>query len=125
MSGRLSCGHPRPPVVGCSDGVGHAADGRTYCPECCASRDVGAMLKDGNSRRLPLYFDGKAITNWPGSLRITAFGTRCGRHNIAGSRVDVWFIGPDRYYWHGVQYGKNRQVLHARRTKERPKGGTR
>lgn len=61
-------------------------------------------------------YDGK-LTNWPGTLCYKATSIRKGHHNIAGSRVDVWFVGPDKHVWHGAQYGDNTQLCHCRRTK--------
>jgi hypothetical protein len=61
--------------------------------------------------------DGAAeITNWPGSLRFTGRYTK-GAHNIARTRYDVWFYGPDKTAWYGVQYGENTQIAHCRRVK--------
>lgn len=60
-----------------------------------------------------------AITNWPGSLSFPVYGVRKGRHNIAGSRYDCWFNGPDGHVWHAVQYGEWTQIAHCRRTKEK------
>lgn len=109
-----SCGH-----VGQG---GRAASGRTYCDRCIAAHDIGCMLRDGHSRRLPLYLTRDAagawtVSNWPGSLIFQVIGTpRRGRHNIASSRYDVAFVGPDRRVWSGVQYGEFTQVVHCRRT---------
>jgi hypothetical protein len=56
------------------------------------------------------------VTNWPGSLRFNAF-VRRGRHNLAGTRYDLWFTGPENTLWHGVQYGDQTQVCHCKRLK--------
>jgi hypothetical protein len=58
------------------------------------------------------------ITNWPGTLRFRAFAVLKGRHNIAGTRYDVYFR-VNGAEWHGVQYGENTQILHCKRTKVR------
>jgi hypothetical protein len=116
------CGHVAK-GNGTSTGYGSDDHGRTFCFECCASRDVGAMLKDGNSKRLPLYLtiekQGDKVSNWPGTLVFPVRYRRAGRHNIAGTRADVRFVGPDRYLWHGVQLGEWTQIVHCRRTRER------
>jgi hypothetical protein len=57
------------------------------------------------------------LTNWPGSLQFRAHAMKEGRHNIAGTRIDVWFIGPDGARWHGTQYGEWTQLCHCRRVK--------
>ena len=67
--------------------------------------------------RIMLYLSNGEVMNWPGTLRFPAH-VRKGRHNIAGSRYDVWFAGPDGFQWHGVQYGDNTQICHCKRTKQ-------
>lgn len=68
--------------------------------------------------RATLYLDGLNILDWPGRLRFRAARRSTGRHNIAGTRTDVWFVGPDGAAWHGVQYGQNTQIVHCKRTRE-------
>jgi hypothetical protein len=58
------------------------------------------------------------VTDWSGMLRYRALNYRVGRHNMAGKRYDVDFIGPDGYWWHGTQYGDNTQIIHCRRRKD-------
>lgn len=127
------CGHyyPSPPKgIG---GVGYARDakGKTACYECCAARDRAEMECSGTSKRLPLYLsrsrvemkDGSIkggswkVTNWPGTLRFPVNRIEKGQHNIAGTRTDVWFKGPDYFWWHGTLYGENTQIVHCKRTK--------
>lgn len=92
-------------------------DGKTTCYECCAKLDAQWMREKG---KITLYLttdgDKATVGNWPGSLKFSAF-VRKGRHNIARTRYDVWFIGPDHAQWHGVQYGENTQICHCRRIK--------
>jgi hypothetical protein len=60
-----------------------------------------------------------SVTDWPGRLVIKlpdGYYPRKGRHNIAGTRRDVWFTFEGRT-WHGVQYGEDTQLLHCRRLK--------
>lgn len=54
------------------------------------------------------------ITNWPGTLEFPALQVRSGRHNIAGTRIDVWFF-VGKQQWHGVQYGEWTQICHCKR----------
>lgn len=56
--------------------------------------------------------------NWPGSLEFRCW-TRTGNHNIARTRYDVWFYGPDGYIWYGVTYGEDTQLCHCKRTKKK------
>jgi hypothetical protein len=94
---------------------------RKFCFDCCAERDKEQMRKTG---RIVLYLEKREtgtggfmrfVTNFPGSLEISAFG-KTGRHNIAGKRVDVnfYFEGTN---WHGVQYGCDSQLCYCRRLK--------
>ena len=96
-------------------------NGQKVCLHCCADRDAEAMIRDGDSRGLPLYLNDVGrdaeVTNWPGSLRFSLNGLSRGGHNITGRRVDVWFNGPDGYVWHGVRYGHWTDIVHCKRTK--------
>lgn len=95
------------------------------CYDCCAKRDREYMAKEG---KIALYLATGPdtgcqweVTNWPGTLCFKVRSYKHGDHNIAGSRIDVWFDGPDGHIWHGVQYGTNGQVCHCKRTKETSK----
>ena len=105
--------------------TGYAIDQqqRKICFQCCGKRDRQSMIDMGHSRHLPLYLtatDGKGeVTNWPGTLRFPVTHHRNNRHNMGGTRHDVWFAGPDGHVWHGVQIGEQTQVCHCKRTKER------
>jgi hypothetical protein len=104
-------------------GFATTQEGEKHCFDCCAVVDRDYMIDKGHSKGLPLYLvqkkEGKwFVTNWPGTLSFWVGTLRKGRHNIAGSRYDVWFNGPDGHVWHGVQYGEWTQVCHCKRTKE-------
>jgi len=106
-------------------GTGYAVkrNGHKVCYACCAIRDSLEMCKSGHSKRLPLYLskdkEGRyTVSNWPGTLSFRVWCSKEGKHNIAGTRTDVWFAGPDGHEWHGVQYGEFTQIVHCRRTKE-------
>ncbi len=118
--------------------TGYAKDGRTnakICFACCGIMDRETMISEGESDRLPLYlsenppkdqtyihslgvYANSEIINWPGTLRFPAW-CKQGKHNIARTRMDAWFDGPDGHKWHGVLYGENTQIIHCKRTKER------
>lgn len=102
---------------GGSGGTGYGFDCKHHkvCYSCCAVRDTETMKKES---RIVLYLskdtDGHYhVSNWPGTLKIEPFKVRIGRHNIAGSRYDVWFSHAGKS-WHGVQYGENTQLLHCK-----------
>lgn len=110
------CGHEIPALpAGHCGGTGYAVDreGRKFCYQCCAAEDRRQMATTG---RATLYLTGNELTNWPGSLRIPVRAKSRGRHNIAGSRTDVWFTFGG-HGWHGVQYGDNTQLAHCKRLK--------
>jgi hypothetical protein len=89
-----------------STGYGVDKDDNKICFSCCAEEDKKQMNKSG---KITLYVsqteNGYKITNWPGSLVIPVNnGYSKGKHNIAGSRLDVWFTFNNKQ-WHGVNYG--------------------
>ena len=101
-------------------GTGYAtkANGRAkICYACMADVDKKTMQIHGNSRRLPLYLEGDKVTNWPGTLSFKVLGRSSGRHNMAGTRDDVWFRGPDGFIWHGTRYGEFTNICHCKRTR--------
>jgi hypothetical protein len=107
------------PPVNDSGGTGYATileEGMEHkiCYACMARRDRDFMDEHG---KIALYYDGHKVTNWPGTLHFQLLSIHHGRHNIAGSRVDLWFKDHNRRIWHGVQYGNNTQVIHCRRLK--------
>lgn len=125
----LDCGHAPNPDANTS-GYGQDSEGKKYCYACCAERDKEAMRTDG---RITLYLSKVGahdksqrafiaqhykISNWPGTLTIEPTKVEIGRHNIAGTRYNVWFVF-EGDWWYGVQYGENTQLLHCKRTKEK------
>lgn len=64
-----------------------------------------------------LYWDGRNVSNWTGSISLPADRVSSSWHNMAGKdgRTDVWFrINGVR--WHGVNIGDN-QILRVKRVK--------
>ena len=106
-----------PPANSGGTGYGMSKTG-PICYACCAIDDQKYMRETG---KIDLYLskerDTYKITNWPGTLKFEPTSYRTGKHNIAGSRVDVWFVF-DGYWWHGVQYGEWTQICHCKRTKQ-------
>lgn len=95
-------------------------DGARLCYVCAGARTKREMVQDGKAC---LYLAGQSfsthtITDWTGSLKFKPYLTSKGRHNFAGSRVDVWFTGPDGAPWWGVNYGHNSMLLHCKRLKK-------
>jgi hypothetical protein len=85
--------------------VPHVAGAGFKCGRCGAVKEFGGTGC------------GTGYGYWPGTLKIRC-GVRTGRHNIAGKRYDVWFVGPDGKNWHGVTYGDNTQICRVRRLKK-------
>lgn len=108
----------------CTTGCGTTPEGEKICFKCCAVRDQEEMKETGKAH---LYLHGDDpikgirhlthLTNWPGTLKLHIHRYRFGKHNIARTRTDVWFIGPDGKQWWGVLYGENTQIVHCRRVK--------
>jgi len=110
---------PEPaPICG---GMGYAItkDGKQVCYPCSARRLLAKLREDGKGC-LYLTWDEHTptVTDWTGELRFKVRHSRKGKHNIAGTRYDVWF-NLDGYEWWGVQYGEWTQVCHCRRTSRR------
>ena len=101
-------------------GYGEAADGKRHCYACCAKHEREAMRETGKAILYLVRDNGAySVQDWAGHLRFRISSMTRGRHNIAGSRRDVWFRVPDDMnYWHGVQYGENTQAVRCRRTKQ-------
>lgn len=104
-------------IVPDSGGMGYGVnqDGRKACYDCCAVQDKQAMVKDG---RYTLYLDTKnnVVTNWPATLKFPVTTSRKSWHNMAGSRWDFWFNGPDGFVWHGYTIGDWTQIAHCKST---------
>lgn len=116
--------------------TGYGVDRKTsqrWCFHCCGEHDIARMIFDGKAT---LYLSvAKApeetsingikcftntryeLTNWPGSVKFPVAFYSEGRHNIAQTRTDVWFRGPDGHIWWGVQYGEWTQLCHCKRTR--------
>jgi hypothetical protein len=119
------CKITKPVQIGGGTGYAQSDDG-LICYDCCAIRDKADMIKTGkallylttstNGKLAFGMFGDAVVSNWPGTLKLNA-RFKLGRHNIARSRYDVWFIGPDGKSWHGVQYGEYSQLTYCKRIK--------
>lgn len=120
------CGKTKPVQTDGGTGYGENDKSEKVCFACCALDDAAYMREHG---RITLYLTGPSVldyqakaspwklSNWPGTLEFPTQRTSTGRHNMAGTRYDVWFTGPDGAPWWGVQYGENTQLCHCRRIK--------
>lgn len=104
------------------------------CYQCCADDERARMIETG---RAMLYLAPRAnaphgstwrtrdartnearywyLTDWPGGLEFAVKYMSKGAHNMARTRYDVTFTGPDGKPWRGTQYGENTQICHCRR----------
>ena len=114
------CGKVKPVQTEGGTGYGYYPENnRPICYACCAIRDKESMMETGRGL---LYLVGEwpleiEVVNWPGTLRFKPHYWRKGSHNIARTRYDVWFTGPDGKPWHGTQYGEMTQICRCRRIK--------
>lgn len=84
------------------------------CYDCCAENDAKQLKELSGKEKMLLYWDGRNITNWPGSLKITPSHKTKGKHNIAGVREDIYFNFEGNQY-HATQYGNMSQIAHIRK----------
>lgn len=80
-------------------------------------RDKKDMIETGRATMYLVHHAGWKITNWPGSLEFRPFSVWKGKHNIARTRTDAEFVGPDGKRWRATQYGENNQIAHCLRVK--------
>jgi len=93
------------------------------CYRCCGFEDRHKLMTEDKATlyltitdKSPANGQSRAtVSNWPGTLELPAFYSK-GKHNIAGTRYDVWFKCGGRN-WYGVSYGENTQLLHCRALK--------
>ena len=134
------CGEIKPVQTEGGTGYGYDANGFVVCYACCGKQDREDMIRTGKATLYltcepasKMRLNGRPYTpstlsqgtgrnragkvsNWPGTLEFPCT-TTVGRHNIARTRYDAWFTGPDGKPWHGVTYGDNTQICHCKRLK--------
>lgn len=113
MKTLLDCGHEESEHSDLTTGYGTDNEGKKYCYACCAEQDREQMRKDGD---ITLYLHNGKVTNWPSSLVFVPYHERKGRHNIAGTRTDVWFSF-EGTTWHGTQYGSFSEICRCKLVK--------
>jgi hypothetical protein len=112
-------------------GYGVSEDGSKVCFDCCGLLDAERMTETGrgvlyliterdqkSNYPIDLFSRPVKLTNWPGTLEFRVLHYHRGDHNWTGrnSRIDVWFIGPDKEIWTGYQIGHWTQLTHCRKT---------
>jgi hypothetical protein len=90
------------------------------CYPCMAKRVEKDMHETG---RAILYIardrTGWKVSDWADELVFRPHRVRKGHHNIAGSRLDVWFMDNQGHAWHGINIGDH-QLLRCKRLKRQP-----
>jgi hypothetical protein len=129
----LDCGHVPSEHGPHTTGYGTDADGKRHCFECCAKKDRERMRNMAPGEKITLYLTRDKdktvktpagvtlgsqwhVSNWPGTLKVPCGLPKAGRHNIAGTRRDVWFCAEGAQWW-GVQYGEWTEVVHCTKLK--------
>jgi hypothetical protein len=99
-------------------GTGYATDahGNKTCYECCGKQDEKELASMQPGEKTVMYWDGKQITNWPGTLKISPYRTTSAPHNIGGRKTNIWFTFAGNHFY-AYQIGNNSQIAHIRRIK--------
>ena len=92
-------------------GYGVRPNGDKVCYPCCGHEDFKELMNLTKGQKVIHYLTERGVENWPGSLIIRPYKRKRGKHNIAGTREDVWFE-LDGKKFHGVQYGDFSQICH-------------
>lgn len=101
---KLDCGHaPEPDIL--PPGYTIRGDKTRQCITCTADRQVREMMRTGRGK---LARDREMMTTIAGLHSFPIVKAEESPHNIAKSRLGVWFIGPDDMRWHGQIYGADR-----------------
>lgn len=112
------CGHMESEHSPITRGYATDKDGRTFCYDCTDKLDIADR---DNTGRWTAYLNEETneVTNWTGTIRCPALGMR--RSHSYGccytTRIDFWFVTPDKAVWHGRQQGENTQIARCKRTK--------
>lgn len=103
------CGHAPSAHGTCDTGYGYDTNGRTYCYDCCAERDIEYM-RTHDKIGAYLSGDGRTVSNWPGRplARVTREAVRMMR-GFGGSheRTFVRAVAADGTRWYGSGPGRS------------------
>lgn len=99
---------------------GFAYDAKV-CYDCCGELDAESLKSMKVGDKTALYWDGKNIINWPGTLKITPIRFYETDHYTpqAFSRIKkthIWFIFGGNFFY-AYQIGGLSQIAHIRRIK--------
>jgi len=110
------CSEEKPRLHNGGTGYAEDKDGNKTCYECCAEIDREELRNMKPGDKTTHYWNGKEITNWPGTLIIFPHYFTKSRHNFGGWKTHIWFKfeGNDFYAY---QIGDSNQSAHIRRIK--------
>lgn len=92
-------------------------NGEKVCYQCCGELDKKALDNLNFGDKIILYFNGKQITNFPATLKITPTRVETKNHNLSGTVNYVWFKFHNKNFL-GRQYGKNSELCYIKRLKK-------
>ena len=97
---------------------------KKVCYKCVGILDREAMNKLKPGQKYDLYLTKRGgkyfVSNWCDTLKYPVYTLSTGRHNMAGTRTDVWFKDGRKRWWHGVQYGDNSDICRCQLLKHTP-----
>jgi len=96
---------------------GYGVDNHDHkiCLSCCGKLDAKKFKNAKPGDKLFAYYNHETntISNWPGTFEIKSVGHSHGRHNIARTRISVWFKYEGNCF-HGIQYGEDSEILYVK-----------
>lgn len=95
-----------------STGYGADKDGNKVCFECCGKQDAERLTNLEIGQKMLLYWNGKAITNWPGTLNIKPTYVWVNTKTRPVTQIEFSFSG---HKYKALQYGDNTQIAHVRK----------
>lgn len=101
--------------IGGGTGYGWDEYNNKICYDCCALNDAEKLKKLTVGETIQLYWDGKQITNWPGTLKIHPYHTEQKQSGFAGIATYIYFMY-DRKDYLAKQVGDN-QIARIKRLK--------
>jgi len=110
------CGETKTHNDNLTTGYGKDSKGNVVCFSCCGINDEKELIELPTGKKICHYWDGKNIINWQGTLKITPYYIKKGRHNMAGTREDIYFNFKGHKF-HATQYGNFSQIAYIQKLK--------
>lgn len=97
-----------------STGYALDANDSKVCFECCGKQDAERLTNLSVGQKMILYYDGKNIVNWPGTLTIKPSIVWVTGYARRTTQIEFNFGGNQ---YKALQYGGNTQIIHIRKLK--------